>query len=163
MATLLRWWLIVCATVTGLGLLQFSGLLYPYLLQIDHSRLTLVDLGLFALVTAIIGYVTAGLRKLRHGQEPLPEEDRYLAMLKPLNFASDLMMAIGMMGTLVGFMMMFSGNIGHLDASNAESVKAVVVSMSHGFSTGIVTTLVGIVTSAITKLQLINVKYGLSR
>jgi len=150
---LLRWYVIVHAIAIMFLLLQFTGLLFPYLLTVDHSRLTLVNLGLFIGVSSFIGWL--------HYKLLVEKRPWYLVHLKPCWFAADSMMAIGMMGTLVGFMLIFSENMSHIDTTNVDTVKTVVVQLTKGFSTSIVTTLVGIGLATLTKLQLVNLEHGL--
>lgn len=147
---ILRWWMIVFSIFTGAMVLQEDGVLFPYLLEVDHSRLTLLNLGLFLFVTPFVGWLTYNIC--------IKGQKQYVKHLDACHFAANSLMAIGMMGTLVGFMMMFSENMAHIDTSNVDTVKQVVVQMSRGFSTGIVTTLVGVITSTLLKLQLVNLE-----
>lgn len=152
--SMLRWWVIACSIILGLILLQSNGFLFPYLLEVDHSKLTIVNLVLFLIVTGFVGWLNQHL--------VVREKEWLLKHLEPCYFASNACMAIGMAGTLIGFMMMFSDNMSHIDTTNVESVKVVIIQMSRGFSTGVVTTLVGVVTSTILKLQLINLEHGMN-
>jgi hypothetical protein len=70
-------------------------------------------------------------------------------------------MAIGMMGTLIGFSIMLGPALIGLDPSNLLLAKAGIFKMAAGMSTAVLTTLVGLVTSQILKLQLINLEISI--
>jgi hypothetical protein len=155
MISFLRWWALICSMAAGLFLLNENGLFFSYLVSVDHSRLTFVNLGIFSIATVFVGWL--------HKKLLVDADQAQVRFLKPCWFASDALMAVGMVGTLVGFMMMFSTNMAHLDVSNIESVKGVVVQLTKGFSTSVVTTLVGISLSTLLKLQLVNLELGMEK
>lgn len=66
-----------------------------------------------------------------------------------------------MAGTLVGFIMMFSSAMASLNVSDAATIKTIIISLSHGFTTGVITTLIGVVTSMLLKLQLVSLEVAL--
>jgi hypothetical protein len=65
---------------------------------------------------------------------------------------SDIVLSLGMIGTVIGFTVMLSG-FGDVDFSNIDNVQGVIVNLSAGMSTSLSTTLVGLITSVILKLQ----------
>ena len=70
-------------------------------------------------------------------------------------FTSDLCLTIGMMGTVIGFMMMLSG-FATVDVSNTSSVQELIKSLGGGMSTALYSTLVGLICSALLKIQWFN-------
>ena len=149
MISLIRWWLMICGFVAGAFVLQLHGL-FEFLWSVDHSKLSFVALGLFGLVTPFIGYLTNTI--VRKGWS------RHKKFLGYCWYASETMMGLGMLGTLLGFMMMFTGNMSHLDVTNPDSVRQIVVNMSNGLTTAVTATFVGLLTSMLTKLQLVNLE-----
>lgn len=145
----IRWWMIFCAIVTGIVFLGMTGLI-NFAWNADHSKLGFVALALFAVTTPWVGYLTDSIA--RRGYD---EHKRYL---KACWFAAEALMAIGMAGTLTGFMMMFTDAMSHLNVNDTETIKTIIVSLSQGFTTGVVTTLIGVVTSLLLKLQLVSLE-----
>jgi biopolymer transport protein ExbB/TolQ len=69
-------------------------------------------------------------------------------------FASDLVLSLGMIGTIVGFMIMLYGTFGEIDVTDMESVRNVLSAMSSGLYTALSTTLLGLISSVILKCQI---------
>jgi biopolymer transport protein ExbB/TolQ len=68
------------------------------------------------------------------------------------SFASDSLMKLGLLGTIIGFIMMLAPIAG-LDASNQASVKSSMGLMSDGMAVAMYTTLTGLVGSILIKIQ----------
>jgi hypothetical protein len=145
MIVFLRWWLIfwlsVASAVAG-GALGF----FPYLWRSDASFLSWACLGLYALMTVFVGQLTAQARRSQHFCQHLP-----LCW-----FAANTLLGLGMIGTLVGFLLLLQSMAGI--GSNPDMQKALSL-MTVGFSTAGLTTIVGLVCSLLLKLQLINLQY----
>ena len=71
---------------------------------------------------------------------------------------SDIVLSLGMIGTVIGFMMMLTGFVG-IDFSDFDSVQALITKLSAGMATSLSTTLVGLIASVLLKLQF----FGLER
>ena len=65
---------------------------------------------------------------------------------------SDIVLSLGMIGTVIGFMIMLSGFM-DVDFSDFDSVQGLITRLSAGMSTSLSTTLVGLITSVILKIQ----------
>ena len=70
-------------------------------------------------------------------------------------FISDIVLTLGMIGTIVGFILMLSGTFDTLQIANVESVRLLIASMSKGLYTALNTTLAGVISSALLKTQLV--------
>ena len=68
------------------------------------------------------------------------------------SFASDSLMKLGLLGTIIGFIMMLAPIAG-LDAANQASVKTSMGLMSDGMAVAMYTTLSGLVGSILVKVQ----------
>jgi hypothetical protein len=154
MGALIRWWMIFCAILTGIVFLDITGLV-NFAWDADHSKLGFVALMIFALVTPFIGYLTNSI--VRKGRVI------HKKYLQACWYAADALMGIGMCGTLVGFMMMFTSAMANVQPGNADVMKTVIISLAHGFTTGVITTLIGVVTSLLLKLQLVNLEVSMPR
>tara|TARA_Y100000310_G_scaffold100203_1_gene98066 strand:- start:1757 stop:2098 length:342 start_codon:yes stop_codon:yes gene_type:complete len=86
-----------------------------------------------------------------------------LRELKKLNngaekgwFVSDLVMTVGMVGTVIGFMTMLVG-LGDVDVSNVSTVQDLIKKLGYGMSTALYTTLFGLVCGSLLKVQYFNI------
>jgi len=64
-------------------------------------------------------------------------------------------MTVGMVGTVIGFMLMLGSSFAEIDPSNVDSMKRVITDMASGMSTALLTTLCGLVASLFVKVQVI--------
>ena len=71
---------------------------------------------------------------------------------------SDIVLSLGMIGTVIGFMIMLGSFVG-VDFSDFDSVQGLITKLSAGMATSLSTTLVGLIASVILKLQF----FGLER
>ena len=131
------WWLATVIQIIGVGLAINFGAI-PFLLEADQTYLSFVTTGLW-----IIGSITIG----------------YLAWKKETDydtpwFIAESCISVGMIGTLIGFMLMLGSSLGDVDPSNMQSMKQVISDMASGMSTALVTTLAGLVFSLFLKIQI---------
>jgi len=152
MFTLLRWWFIFCLSALGLGIATFLGA-PAYLLKADVSHLSFVILGIFALGSIWIGQLTY---RARHMSQTFR---RHLPLCW---YLAEVQMGLGMIGTLVGFLVLLGQALGQpINTADTAAMTQLIAKMGIGFSTAAVTTLVGLSASLIFKLQLINLEYQL--
>lgn len=70
-------------------------------------------------------------------------------------FWADAVLSLGMVGTLVGFLMVLYSTFQGLDVGDTESMKAAIETLATGMGTALLTTLVGLVSSIIIKYELV--------
>ncbi len=149
MRPFLRWWVIFCLAALG-GIILHAGGFTETLLDGDPSRISFGIIALFAATSVWIGFIT---RQVTQGQ------NTHLWKLKPIWWAAEFMIGLGLIGTLLGFSWVLGAAFGALDPTQAEEIRSAMQSVGIGISTAILTTLVGISASHITKLQLVNLEY----
>ena len=66
-----------------------------------------------------------------------------------------------MIGTVIGFLLMLGTAFTNLDVSNSAALQDALASMAVGMSTALYTTLIGLVSSLILKVQLVNLEVAL--
>ena len=145
----LKWWLITCAILASSAVIHYFDM-WITLWHLDQTKISFGILILFYGLTAHLGYQSYKLYKHR-----------------PLNFRTievswffaESMITLGLIGTVTGFIIMLGGAFAELDLSNIGQAKEVIRDMAAGMSTALTTTLVGLVCSIITKLQLMNLEY----
>jgi len=125
-------------------LAQYLGL-YQDMYEYDKSFISFAILGLFSLQSMYVGYRTYTLdtRGSQFGW-----------------FISDSCLTLGMIGTIVGFLMMLKGGF-TLSSGDVAGMQALLARFSIGLGTALYTTLVGLVCSMLLKLQLFNLGHAL--
>ena len=135
----LFWWLIVCAVLLAVLLCYNAGFLVPIYVN-DATAITFLITTLFVGSTLSIGYKNF---------------NKHLQTFKIEWFVSDACMTLGMLGTIIGFMIMLFGTFTNITIIDTESIKTILNAMSSGLYTALGTTLVGLVSSLVLKAQLI--------
>jgi len=138
MVKFLFWWLLICLTSLFIYLMYDFGLLIPFYTK-DVTMLTYFITILFVTTTCSIGY-------------------KNLVQSKSYDiewFISDIVLTLGMIGTIIGFILMLSGTFETLQIADVESVRLLIASMSKGLYTALNTTLAGLISSALLKTQLV--------
>ena len=154
----LRWWAIFC--ISGLGLLglHFFGpdeteSFLEYIWSINRSKLSFVILSLYGIVSLRIGQLTYHLNnRVVH----------YHSM-KPLKEAADWMLAMGLIGTLFGFYWVLVNSFIGVDISQTDQIKAAMNEIGSGMGTAVITSLVGMTSSLVTRIQITNLESGYDR
>ena len=70
-------------------------------------------------------------------------------------YTAEALVAIGMIGTVVGFIMLFGEAFASIDVDDPASIAAVLTDMASGMGTALVTTLFGLVSSFTLKGELV--------
>lgn len=129
------WWTIVNVMLIGLGLGWYIYDLPSLVLALDGTYLTF-------LITAASLITTVSL-----GFQDKPKDWHW--------FMSDAVLSLGMIGTIIGFLMVLGEAFTNLDPSSIESMTAALQDMAKGASTALVTTLSGLIASIWLKFQLV--------
>jgi len=149
---MLRWWFLAVAELAGFVALFMTGTVYK-LWTVDVTKLSIACLVALVIATGFIGWLTlqAERRRGKETEELLPHADACW-------FASDVLMGLGMTGTVLGFLVMLN------DAFSGSMVaQDVMLRAAPGLATICVTTAVGLVSSMLVKAQLVNLDYALPR
>ena len=73
-------------------------------------------------------------------------------------FIAEACLALGMIGTVTGFLLMLNGAFAEIDLSNPTTIQTSLTKMALGMSTALYTTLTGLICSLALKIQLVNVE-----
>lgn len=82
------------------------------------------------------------------------------AIEEKLWFLAEVMIAMGLVGTIWGFMLMFSEAFANLDTSSPEAIAAVLTDLAMGMGVALVTTLTGLICAFTTKAYLVFIVEG---
>ena len=134
----LVWWLVVVMQLIGLGVAVWYGAI-SFLLEHDITKLSFAIIMMWLVATASIGY--RSFKGRNDFETPW--------------FLGESCMTVGMVGTVIGFMLMLGSSFTEIDPNNVDSMKRVIVDMAGGMSTALLTTLCGLVASLFVKVQII--------
>ena len=73
-------------------------------------------------------------------------------------FVSELLISLGMIGTVIGFIFMLYSVFVDLNIEDAQAVQESLGGMAQGMGTALLTTLVGLIGSVLIKSQLVMVE-----
>ncbi len=158
----LKWWLFITTVAVG-SFYAFFNRFFHHLWEADTTKLSFLLIFIFAFMSVWCGYKTWRLSVFldKHQTEKyLVEKIEHL--MEVGWFASDLCLSIGMMGTVIGFIMMLSG-FATVDVADMTTVQDMIKGLGGGMSTALYTTLVGLVSSALLKIQYFNLSQAIDR
>ena len=139
--------LIVLGLILFGGYLLFDSGLVSVMLEGDKSRLSLLILAIWLGMSARWLFL---LRRIE-STDAIAEDD----MVRWLNhgwFAADSVLKIGLLGTIIGFILMLAP-IGELTSFDASSLQSALAAMSAGMAVALYTTLTGLIANIILRFQ----------
>ena len=126
---------------------QYSVLDYIY--EVDNTRLTVLIAMIFAWKTLSCGRC---MYSLADSSELKDRIEKTKSSADSGWLWSDLVISIGMVGTVIGFIVMLS-SFENIDFEDTKSIQEMITKLSYGMSTALSTTLVGLVASVLLKIQ----------
>ena len=151
MKSLLKWWLVFCLTLLGLCTCVYFNI-HKDLYAADVTRLSFLIISIFTCTSIWIGTKTY---KVGIQQDYNQKSDVGW-------FIAESCLAIGMVGTVTGFLIMLGTAFANVDVTNSVTLQQALSDMAIGMSTALWTTLVGLVCSLIIKVQLVNLEVALN-
>jgi hypothetical protein len=155
---LLRWWLFFAVASLGTVALYMSGVIQK-VNQADFTKISFLIYGVFAIFTMRTGIDTYRLCR---------EDDvtnRHIALYYKKSdigwFVSDILLTLGMIGTVAGFIYMLSSSFSEMDPQDVITMQGALAKMGAGMSTALYTTAAGLVCSLLLKLQVFNFTHHL--
>lgn len=145
---LLLWWIQIVVTSFAFAVTYYVGWI-DALYDADITKISFIILGLFVVASAATGYMS-----VKHTDLSLRPYADYIW------FIAESMTALGMIGTVIGFLIVLGTAFSGLDVQEAENIQAAISNLAIGMSTALVTTLVGLICNLITKLQIVVVEIG---
>jgi hypothetical protein len=146
MIAFVKWWFLFVLMVIGC-FFAYSFEMHLKIWENDSTKLSCLILAIFSYMTIWCGsktfFLGMGKKKITANLEEVGW------------FVSDLLLTIGMIGTVVGFIMMLGG-FATIDIANSKSIQELIGNLGLGMSTALYTTLIGLICSALLKLQYFN-------
>lgn len=139
------WWVVNLAVATGVFWAWHQGIVD----KIWHDDVTMITSALailYIITTCMIGYVA--YTKNFAGK-----------IVDACWFLSEQMLALGMLGTVIGFIYLLTSGITNASVSDPASLASLLANMSVGLGIALYTNATGILSSLITKVLLYAVTY----
>ena len=146
---LLKWWLIFCLTLLGFGTL-YHFIMHSQLYYADVTKLSFLIIIIFVFTSVWIGRKTYDLESTSVIDDKIDVGW----------FIAESCLALGMVGTVTGFLYMLGTAFENIDITDATTLQDALASMAKGMSTALYTTLTGLIASLIIKVQLVNYEVG---
>ena len=136
---LLKWWIQLIAALFGAAVAWQLGW-WTALWHADVTKISIAIIVLFVGATLLVGYMAK-------------TNDRKYS--DPVWFSTEAMITLGMIGTVAGFLLMLGSAFQDLDVKDVSNVQEAIADMAVGMSTALSTTLMGLICSVLTKLQMV--------
>jgi len=146
---LLKWWLVFCLTLLGFGTLYYFNM-HSQLYYADVTKLSFLIIIIFIFTSVWIGRKTYDLESTSVIDDKIDVGW----------FIAESCLALGMVGTVTGFLYMLGTAFENIDITDATTLQDALASMAKGMSTALYTTLTGLIASLIIKVQLVNYEVG---
>jgi hypothetical protein len=142
--SILKWWFMFCASVVGIGIAAYTGMI-ERLWIIDDTKLSFVILSLYILVSPYIGWLTYRVEKGFIISEK---------SIEWLEESSELMMRLAIMGTTLGFFILITQAF----AGGTVINQQMIAEAAKGLAIIYLVTFVGVACSSAINLQVVNLK-----
>lgn len=141
------WWVTVLASATAFYWASYVGITEKIWFD-DVTMITSILGMMYIAALAAIGFI-AYTNKKRDNEK----------LIDAVWFGSEQMLALGMLGTVIGFIYLLSSGITSASVTDATSLAKLLANMSVGLGIALYTNAVGILSSLITKTLLYVVIY----
>ena len=138
----LLWW-VQTVSICFASFFIYSFEWFEALYNSDQTKISFLILTVFIIASVTVGYLS------------YKKFNNFNKLSNYVWFSSETMVTLGLIGTVAGFLLMLSSAFDNLDVKNVENVQEVITDMSLGMSTALCTTLVGLVCSVLTKIQMV--------
>lgn len=142
-----KWWTLFVLVCVSAIFMHSAYDIGGQIMEKDPTRISLLIIAILAICTFYIGYLNY---RIQFKKDPIIKHS-----FNPLWFASEAVLGLGMVGTLIGFMMVLSTSFQTVDTASTEEMKHLLGDLSTGIGVALVTTLAGLIGSLYLKLQLV--------
>lgn len=137
----LYWLTVVCCIILGAAFAQYFQLWHTMNAK-DATKISWLICGITIATSTAIGIVIYNRLQTLH-------------RMNILWYVSDAVITLGMIGTVFGFLIMMGSGFNTIDVTNTASMQKTIQSVGSGMGTILVTTVMGLISSLLLKLQLV--------
>ncbi|MEA2081076.1 MAG: MotA/TolQ/ExbB proton channel family protein [Pseudomonadota bacterium] len=152
----LKWWLIFCSVIFATIYSHMTMNLFVSLNDADVTKLSFAVIGAFYIYMITFGVHLSKFCKNIFNQKM---KERFLKIEEHGWFISDIFMAVGFLGTLIGFIYMLDLT----GFSSGTDSSATLVTLATGMKTALYTTVMALISSIIIKITLYTVRNDLEK
>ena len=116
MKALLRWWLIFCLSILAGGIAVYFNL-HVNLYNGDQTKISFLILAIFILTSGWVGWCTK-------------KSEYQIQNIDVGWFVAEACLALGMIGTVTGFLLMLSGAFADIDLANTATIQNALSKMA---------------------------------
>lgn len=150
------WWVSILLLITGVFWANYYGIVQAIWIS-DVTKITSLISVIFVISTLFLGYFSYKMGNSRYvhaNKESLKER------MNTFWFISEQLMALGMLGTVIGLIHMLSANFIGGDVQNG-AMQGLLANMWKSMGLALYTNAVGLVASIVLKIQVYYVGYEL--
>ena len=146
----LTWWLFFTFICVGGVIAGLNGL-FVAMLAVDFTRLTFVIMFVAIIFILRGGKITYKLGKI----DIITEEEGYslCSENESVWFTSDVLLTVGMIGTVLGFIFMLGATFASAGALTIPALQASLIKMGGGASAALYTTAAGLICGLLLRVQ----------
>ena len=138
--TFWKWWATVNVGVIALALSEYYFSSLSYIYQADSTGISMA-IALIAIAVVV---------SLLFTWKNISKNTNHIYW-----YASDAVLSLGMVGTLVGFLIVLGQAFSNINPQDIASMSAAIETLASGMATALITSLCGLTTSIWLKLQLV--------
>ena len=142
--TLYIWYIQLCVNLIAFYLLYHYQIVH-WVIANDVTYITSVIVAIYFSNLLLMGHITKNI-------EPFKKIDRQYEV--PW-FVSEQILGLGLLGTVIGFMYMLSGDLINTKLQDTDSVIKLMSTMSLSMGTALLTTATGLIASILLKSQIV--------
>lgn len=142
-----KWWttIVVCAVLIGIAETQIG--ISHYLLVQDGTKISILILTILLACSLFVGYKSY----VKQFKNRVVTQ----SSVEPIWFFSDAVLSIGMVGTLVGFLIVLTTTFSNITDYSPEELKNIIGTLASGMGIALITSLTGLLSSILLKFQLV--------
>lgn len=142
-----KWWSFIILSIAVFFISNEYVNITNYILVLDKSK---ISMGISLLTIAASAYIGLLAYRLQFRQEKIHD-----TTIQPLWFISDTLLSLGMVGTLIGFMVVLTTTFNDIDTTSTSAMKRVIGELAAGMGIALITSLTGLIGSIILKFELV--------
>ncbi len=142
-----KWWttIVVCVVLIGIAETQIG--ISHYLLVQDGTKISILILTILLSCSLFVGYKSY----IKQFKNRVVTQ----SSVEPIWFFSDAVLSIGMVGTLVGFLIVLTTTFSNITDYSPEELKNIIGTLASGMGIALITSLTGLLSSILLKFQLV--------
>lgn len=141
------WWIVFVTSLVGFGFASQFGLI-EQMWVLDISKISSFIISLYILFSIVCGWTAWHVNR--------KNIDRIISIEW---FASNNFIRLGLIGTVIGFILAFSELIVPTGSFSISDIKSLIQVIAEGIAVAFITTLVGLICSTFLQIQIVVIEH----